>query len=325
MREPTFQDVLAARRRIAPHLRPTPFLEIPALSRRTGGRFLLKFESMQPIGAFKVRGGVNLVSALSPEERARGLITASTGNHGQSIAWAGRAFGARVLVAAPEGSNPDKIAAMRALGAEVVLKGRDFDDAREWCEAQAGERGMRYVHSANEPLLIAGVATQALEMLEEEPGLDLLLVPLGGGSGVCGSALAAKTVNPAVRVIGVQAAGAPAFHESFRAGAPRPQPSPRTFADGLATRFPYELTFQMLQRWVDDVVLVTEEEMCGAIRLLAFEARAVAEGAGAASTAAALKLDLGGKTVGAVLSGRNITGEMLRVILSGGVPPAAGG
>ncbi|MEK6709764.1 MAG: pyridoxal-phosphate dependent enzyme, partial [Nitrospinota bacterium] len=200
MREPTFQDVLSARRRIAPHLRPTPFHEVPSLSRRVGGRFFLKFESMQPTGAFKVRGGVNLVSALSAEERGRGLITASTGNHGQSIAWAGRAFGARVLVAAPEGSNPDKVAAMRGLGAEVVLEGRDFDEAREWCEAQAGERGMRYVHSANEPLLIAGVATQALEMLEEEPGLEVILVPLGGGSGVCGSALVAKTLNPAIRV-----------------------------------------------------------------------------------------------------------------------------
>lgn len=325
MREPTFQDVLSARRRIAPHLRPTPFHEVPSLSARMGCRFLLKFESMQPVGAFKVRGGVNLVSTLSAGEKQRGLITASTGNHGQSIAWAGRAFGARVLVAAPEGSNPDKVAAMRGLGAEVVLQGRDFDEAREWCEAQAGERGMRYVHSANEPLLIAGVATQALEMLEEEPGLEVLLVPLGGGSGVCGSALAAKTINPAIRVIGVQAAGAPAFYESFRAGEARPQPSPRTFADGLATRVPYELTFGMLRKWVDGVVLVSEEEMCGAIRLLASEARVIAEGAGAAATAAALKLDLAGKTVGAVLSGRNLTLQNLRVILAGGVPPPAGG
>lgn len=325
MREPTFQDVLSARRRIAPHLRPTPFHEVPSLSARMGCRFLLKFESMQPVGAFKVRGGVNLVSTLSAGEKQRGLITASTGNHGQSIAWAGRAFGARVLVAAPEGSNPDKVAAMRGLGAEVVLQGRDFDEAREWCEAQAGERGMRYVHSANEPLLIAGVATQALEMLEEEPGLEVLLVPLGGGSGVCGSALAAKTINPAIRVIGVQAAGAPAFYESFRAGEARPQPSPRTFADGLATRVPYELTFGMLRKWVDGVVLVSEEEMCGAIRLLASEARVIAEGAGAAATAAALKLDLAGKTVGAVLSGRNLTLQNLRVILAGGVPSPAGG
>lgn len=325
MREPTFQDVLSARRRIAPHLRPTPFHEVPSLSARMGCRFLLKFESMQPVGAFKVRGGVNLAATLSAGEKRRGLITASTGNHGQSIAWAGRAFGARVLVAAPEGSNPDKVAAMRGLGAEVVLQGRDFDEAREWCEAQAGERGMRYVHSANEPLLIAGVATQALEMLEEEPGMEVLLVPLGGGSGVCGSALAAKTINPAIRVIGVQAAGAPAFYESFRAGEARPQPSPRTFADGLATRVPYELTFGMLRKWVDDVVLVSEEEMCGAIRLLASEARVIAEGAGAAATAAALKLDLAGKTAGAVLSGRNLTLQNLRTILSGGVPSPAGG
>ncbi len=321
MREPTFEDVLSARRQIAKLLRPTPFFEIPSLSERFGCRYFLKFESMQPVGAFKVRGGVNLVSRLSPEERARGLITASTGNHGQSIAWAARAYGARALVAAPVGSNPDKVAAMRSLGAEVVLLGKDFDEAREWCEAQAEERGMRYVHSANEPLLVAGVATQALEVLEEEPGLDLLIVPLGGGSGVCGAGLVAKTLSPRVRVVGVQAERAPAFYESFRAGEMRPQPSAATFADGLATRVPFELTFGMMRRLVDEVVLVSEEEICGAIRLLLAEVRVVAEGAGAASTAAAAKMDLRGKRVAAILSGRNLTAENLRIILAGGVPP----
>ena len=180
MKEPTFQDVLDARERIRPYLPPTPFQEILPLSRRFGCRFFLKFESMQPVGAFKVRGGVNLLSQLSEAERARGLITASTGNHGQSIAWASRAFGVRALIVAPDGSNPDKVAAMRILGAEVVFHGKDFDEAREWCEAKAETSGMRYVHSANEPCLSAGVGTAALECLEQEPDLDVLIVPIGG-------------------------------------------------------------------------------------------------------------------------------------------------
>ncbi|MEE9275931.1 MAG: threonine/serine dehydratase [bacterium] len=321
MRAPTFEDVLAARQTVGRLLRPTPFHEIPSLSARFGCDFYLKFESMQPIGAFKVRGGVNLVSRLPEEERARGLITASTGNHGQSIAYAARAFGARATVVAPEGANPAKMAAIRSYGAEVAFHGKDFDEAREWCEAQGEERGMRFVHSANEPDLIAGVATGTLEILEEAPDLDVLIVPLGGGSGVSGAGLVAKTRNPRIHVVGVQAERAPSVYESFRAGEMRPQPSSATFAEGLATRVPFELTFEMIRRYVDEILLVSEEEMCAAIRLLVSDVRVIAEGAGAAPTAAAAKMDLRGKKAAAVLSGRNIAEEKLRVILGGGVPP----
>ena len=320
MNAPTFDDVLEARERIAAYLRPTPFHEVEALSERLGCRYFVKFESMQPVGAFKARGGVNLVSRLSPEEKEAGLITASTGNHGQSIAYAARIFGVRALVAAPRGANPDKISAIRRLGAEVAFVGKDFDEAREWCEAQGAARGMRYVHSANEPLLIAGVATQALEILEDEPEIEVLIVPLGGGSGVCGAALAAKRVNPAVRVVGVQAENAPAVFRSFYAGEMLSEPSAKTFADGLATRVPFELTFSMIRRLVDEIVLVSEEEMCEAIRLLVSEARVIAEGAGAAATAAAMKMNLEGRRVAGVLSGRNLTRAHLDVILGGGTP-----
>lgn len=320
MRAVRFDDVLQAQKRIAPYLRPTPFHEAEALSERMGCRYFLKFDSMQPVGAFKVRGGVNLVSQLVPEEREMGLITASTGNHGQSIAYAARIFGVRALVAAPHGANPDKISAIRRLGAEVAFAGKDFDEAREWCEEQRGARGMRYVHSANEPRLIAGVATQALEIMEIEPELDVLIVPVGGGSGVCGAALVAKHMRPGIHVVGVQARNAPAFYESFYAGKMLPQPAANTFADGLATRVPYALTFSMIRRYVDEIVLVSEEELCDAIRLLLSEVRVVAEGAGAAATAAAMKMDLAGKRVAGVLSGRNLTRAHLRVIMNGGVP-----
>ncbi len=320
MNAPMFDDVLEARERIAAYLQPTPFHEVPVLSEQMGCRYFLKFESMQPIGAFKVRGGVNFVSRLGPEEKRAGLITASTGNHGQSIAYAARIFGAKALVAAPQGANPDKITAIKRLGAEVALVGKDFDDARGWCEEQCEARGMRYVHSANEPHLIAGVATQTLEIMEREPDIEVIIVPIGGGSGVCGAALVAKHLNPRIHVVGVQAQNAPAFFKSFYAGEMLPQPAANTFADGLATRVPYELTFSMMKRYVDEIVVVSEEELCEAIRLLIFGVHVVAEGAGAAATAAALKMDLRGKRVAGILSGRNLTEEHLRIIMNGGVP-----
>ena len=182
------------------------------------------------------------------------------------------------------------------------------------------QRGMRYVHSANEPRLIAGVATQTLEIMESEPDIEVIIVPLGGGSGVCGAGLVAKHINPKIHVVGVQAEKAPAFYKSFYAGELQPQPSADTFADGLATRVPYELTFSMIRRYVDEIVTVSEEEMCDAIRLLASDVHVIAEGAGAAPTAAAMKMDLKDKRVAGVLSGRNLTGEHLDIILSGGTP-----
>src|SRR5262249_38143455 len=169
---PPFADVLEARRTIAPHLAPTPLRAYPGLSELLGAEVLVKHENHLPTGAFKVRGGVNLVAHLTPDVRERGLVTASTGNHGQSIALAARLFGVRATICVPERANAAKLGAIRALGAEIVEHGRDFDDAREHCESLARERGARYVHSGNEPLLIAGVATHTLELLEERPDVD---------------------------------------------------------------------------------------------------------------------------------------------------------
>src|SRR5215475_4558606 len=201
-RVPDLADVLAARQRIAPYLQPTPLYRYPTLDALTGARVWVKHENHQPVGAFKVRGGVNLVSRLGADERDRGVIAASTGNHGQSVAYAADLFGVRAVICVPEGANPVKVESMRALGAEVVLHGRDFDEAREHCERLAADHGYRYIHSANEPALIAGVATYTLEVLEEQPATEVILVPVGGGSGAAGACIVATAVNSAIEVVG---------------------------------------------------------------------------------------------------------------------------
>jgi threonine dehydratase len=213
---PTFDDVLAARERIAPHLRPTPLYAYPSLAELVGTGVWVKHENHQAVGAFKVRGGVNLVSQLTADERARGLITASTGNHGQSIAYAARLLGVRATICVPKGANPVKVASMRALGAEIIVHGHDFDEAREHCEQLAVQRGYRYVHSGNEPQLIAGVATATLEILEQQPDVDVIIVPVGGGSGAAGACLAGKSMRPTLQVIGVQSEAAPAAYLSWK-------------------------------------------------------------------------------------------------------------
>lgn len=318
MISPTFTDILRAKQTVARHLPRTPLVNYPALDKICGTRVLVKHENQQLTGAFKVRGGINLISQLSADERARSVITASTGNHGQSVAYAARLFGVRAVIVVPEGSNPLKVAAMRELGAEVLFHGADFDAAREHCAARANTEGMRYIHSANEPLLIAGVATIALEILEDAPEVTTIVVPVGAGSGASGACLAAKTINPQIQVIGVQAERAPAAYKSWRAHQLL-EDKMETAAEGLATRVAFEMTQKILWQYLDEFVLVSEDEMRQAIGLYVETARTLAEGAGAASLAAALKLRerLTGQTVALVLSGGNITVEQLRHALGG--------
>lgn len=315
--QPTLGDVLRARRAIAPYLAQTPTLEAPALGELFGCRVFLKLENLTPTGAFKVRGGVNLLSAMSAEERARGVLAVSTGNHAQSIAYAARLFGCRAVIYMPAEANPLKVAATRRLGAEVVLTGEDFDAARIAAEEFAPRAGLRYIHSANEPLLVAGVGTYALELLEAVPDLDTIFVPVGAGSGVLGTATVARAVNPRIRVIGVQAAGAPAVYQSWKTGHYVETPEITTFAEGLATRQPFELPMQFLPRLVDELMLVSDEELRAAMLLLLDLGRQVVEGAGAAATAGAYQRrdELAGKKVGLVVSGGNVTLEQLRDVL----------
>jgi threonine dehydratase len=313
---PTFSDVLAARRRIAPYLPPTALNRYPALDELVGAEVWVKHENHPPVGAFKVRGGVNLVSQLSEDEQRRGLIAASTGNHGQSIAYAARLFGVRAIVCVPEGANPVKVASMEGLGAELVVHGRDFDEAREHCESLAAEHGYRYVHSGDEPDLIAGVATAALETLEREPGLDVLIVPIGGGSGAAGACIVADAVRPELEVIGVQSEAAPAAYRSWQEGRVV-EDEMRTAAEGLATRVGFELPQRILRERLEDFVLVSEDEIRSATVDMIERTRNLVEAAGAAPLAAALKLRdrLAGRRVGVVASGGNVTLDQLRALL----------
>jgi threonine dehydratase len=314
---PTIDDVLAARDRIAPYLKPTALHRYPALDELVGTETWVKHENHQPICAFKVRGGVNLMAQLSDDERRRGVITASTGNHGQSIAYAARLFGVKAIICVPEGANPVKIKSIRGLGAEIVTHGKDFDEAREHCELLAAEHGYRYIHSGNEPQLIAGVATQALEILEARPDVEVIIVPIGGGSGAAGTCIAAKARNPKVRVIGVQSAEAPAAYRSWKE---RRLVTDRmgTIAEGLATRTAFELPQRILWENLDDFVLVPDAELRTAVKLMIETTRNLAEPAGAAPLAAALrgKDDLRGKRVVLILSGSNITPAQLRELLN---------
>jgi threonine dehydratase len=313
---PTFADVLAARRRIAPYLARTPLYSYPALNELVGTEVWVKHENHQPVGAFKVRGGVNLVSQLDEDERRRGVIAASTGNHGQSVAYAARLFGVRAIICVPEGANPVKLASMQALGAELVVHGSDFDDAREHCEQLAAEQGYRYVHSGNEPLLIAGVATETLEILEDKPEIDAILVPVGGGSGAAGACIAAKSVRNSIEVIGMQSEAAPAAYRSWTA---RRLVADRmaTRAEGLATRVPFEMPQRILWEHLDDFVLVSEDELERAVLQMLECTRNLVEPAGAAPLAAALRLRnrFAAKKVALVLSGGNISPAQLRDIL----------
>jgi threonine dehydratase len=314
---PEFRDVLLAQRQIRPYLPRTPLHSYPALNALLGTDVYVKHENYQPVGAFKVRGGINLISQLSPQERERGVISASTGNHGQSVAYAARLFGVAARIVVPERANPGKVAAMQGMGAEVIFHGESFDAARLHCEALAREHGYRYIHSGDEPLLIAGVATETLEMLEDQPGLEVIVVPIGGGSGAAGACVAAHGVNATIRVIGVQAEAAPAAYESWRRRTLAEAPN-RTFAEGLSTGVGFALPQRILQEQLDDFVLVSEDEILRAMVWMVERAHTLAEGAGAAPLAAAYKLrdQLRGKRVGLVCSGGNTSLEHLRRALT---------
>ena len=310
-------DVLEARRRIAPHLKPTPLYTYPALSELVGTEVWVKHENHLPIGAFKVRGGVNLVSQLSDDERNAGLIAASTGNHGQSVAYAARTFGVKAIICVPENANPVKVDAMRRWDAEIVEHGRDFDDAREHCEKLAEQNGYRYVHSGNEPHLVAGVGTSTLEILEEQPDVDVIIVPIGGGSGAAGACVVAKNVNAAIEVIGVQSAQAPAAYNSWKEGR-LVEDVMGTFAEGLATRTAFEYPQQILRERLDDFVLVDDADIKKAMLVLMEITRNLVEGAGAAATAGAVQMKdrLAGKKVVVVMSGGNVAPAQLKELLA---------
>lgn len=317
LRPPTLNDIYAARERIQPHMQPSPLLKHPLLDEAAGLSIWVKHENHNPTGAFKVRGGLNLVGSLTNDEKGRGIVTASTGNHGQSIGLASRIHGVACTVFVPLGNNPEKNAAMRAYGATVEEVGRDFDEAREQCEQRAAATGARYVHSANEPLLLAGVGTYGLEVFEHLPHVDVVLVAIGGGSGACGLITVRNSLGAKTKIIGVGAKNADAVERSWRGPERVVGTSANTFAEGMATRVTFDLTFGILKQHLDDFVSLTEEELAEGVRLALRTTHNLAEGAGSASLAAAIKLrdQLAGKRVVCIMSGGNLDQAKLKWVL----------
>jgi threonine dehydratase len=313
---PTLDDVYAARERIHHIVRPTPLMRHPLLCAETGLDVYVKHENHNPTGSFKVRGGLNLVSTLTGESR-RGVICATTGNHGQSVAFACQREHVPCTVVVPIGNNPDKNAAIRAMGATLVEFGHDYDEAREHVEQMHRDTGLRYVHSANEPMLIAGVATYALEIFHDLADADVILVPIGGGTGACGCAVVRSGLGRSTKIVGVQTERADAFARSWRGGVRVAGNKADTFADGMATRVTFDLTFGILATELDDVVTLSEDELAEGVRLAIRTTHNLAEGAGAASLIAARKMsgELRGKKVVAVMTGANIDTDTLRKIL----------
>ena len=317
LERPTFRDILEARNIICRSLPQTPLYTYPQLDQLLDAKVYVKHENHMPTGAFKVRGGINLISHLTPEQKKRGVVTASTGNHAQSIAYACALYGVPATIIMPEGANPVKVKAVRGFGGDIFFHGKIFDESRAYAEQLASERGARFIHPANEPYLIAGVATYALEIFEEVPDLDVMIVPLGGGSGASGCCLVKKAVCPSAQVIAVQAEKAPAAYLSWKM---RRIVTDRmeTVAEGLATQVGYELTQEILWDDLSDFILVSEEEMAQAILTYLELVRNLAEEAGAEPLAAALKIKerLKGKKVALILSGGNISLERLKAVLS---------
>jgi len=312
---PTLADVIAAQKTVYQFLRPTPLFHYPGLTRLVGAEVWLKHENHQPLGAFKARGGVNLAAGLNDSQRRAGILTASTGNHGQSIAFAGQRYHIPVTIAMPEGSNPGKVAAIQSLGAEVAFIGQDFDTAREWAAEQARTGGGAFVGPADFPL-ICGVGTYALEIINDLPSVDCIIVPVGGGSGASGVCTVAKAIKPSIEVIAVQSAQAPAAQQSWKQGQ-HIEAETHTFAEGIATQVPFDLPQRILRQHLDDFILVDDDDIKAAILLHLQHTHNLVEGAGAASLAAALKLRdrLAGKKVALVVSGGNLATEKLAAML----------
>ncbi len=313
---PTLHDIIAARPHVYRYLKPTPLYRYFGLSDLIGANVWVKHENHLPGGAYKVRGGLNLVAHMSRQERESGLFTASTGNHGQSIAFAARAHGLRATVAVPEGANPGKVAAMRSLGANVVFQGPNYESALAWVVAAAAAQGGRLV-DATEDRLIHGVGSYGLEIIEDLPEVDVIIVPVGAGSGACATSIVAKTINPRIEVIAVQSAQAPAMQQSWVAGRPVSVEA-HTIADGLALSVPFENTRRILRKYLDDFVLVDDSAIEAAVVLLLEHTHNLAEGAAAATLAAALNLRdrLAGKNVVLVMTGGNLSIDSLRNLLA---------
>jgi threonine dehydratase len=315
----TIADVLQARKRIGEHLPRTPLRHYAPLDELVsyGIRVFVKHENHQPTQAFKARNALAALTALSEEEKKRGVVAATRGNHGAALAWAGKLLHVPVAVCVPSGNNPEKNEAVRGYGAQLIEEGDDYDDAVQVAERLVQERGMTLVHSTNNRQVISGAGTMALEMIEQHPTLDAMVLAVGGGSQAVGALTVARAMRPGMQIYGVQAERASAIHDSWHAGKPLQGASANTFADGLATRSTYGYTFDPLREGLSGFVKVSESALAEAIRVLLRTTHNLAEGAGAAGLAGLFELRdvLVGKSVGICLSGSNIDAETLRRVV----------
>jgi threonine dehydratase len=315
--EPTLQDVQTARSTIKNYVTHTPIRRYPVLSELLDADVWVKHENFQLLGAFKVRGGINLVSQTSQQDRDRGFVTASSGNHGQSIAYAARAFSAACTVVLPEGANSAKAASIAAMGANVIFHGDVFERSREHAELLAERDGLRFVHAANEPALIAGVATYAAEIHDDLKDIDVIFAPIGAGSGACGVCIVTDEVSPSTRVIGVQSVNAPAAYHAWKTGTIETYPM-STVAEGLATESAYTFTINILRSRLKEFILVDDSDISSAIKTYVQATRTLVEHAGAASLAAAIEIkdQIKGKRVVLIASGGNVTADQLKSVLN---------
>lgn len=319
----TIDDIRAARIRLAPLLSQTPLRSYRELDDAVGHsvQLFVKHENFNPTGSFKVRNGLSFMTALPDDARARGVVAATRGNHGLGVAYAGRAFGVLTTVCVPIGNNPEKNAGMRALGARLVEEGRDYDASVLVAERICREEGATLAHSTNNPHVIAGAGTLSLEVVEQEPQIDAMVIAIGGGSQAVGALTVFAALKPDAKVYGVQAVGASAAHAGWLARKPMQTERADTIADGLATRSTYEMTFPALLDGLADFVTVTDAEIADAMRMLLRTTHSMVEPAGAAGLAGLRKLapKLQGKRVAIVLSGANVDSQTLRRVLAGEV------
>ena len=316
----TWEDIVSARKRIAAHLAPTPLRHYPALDAEVGRgiRVLVKHENHLPTNAFKARNALSFMTTLTPEQRTHGVVAATRGNHGAGLAWAGAELGVPVVICVPHGNNSEKNAAMRGFGAELVEAGRDYDEAVEVAKRLVIDRKLVLAHSTNDRNVIAGAGTLGAELCEQAVTLDAIVVAVGGGSQAVGALVATRTLRPNVAIYGVQATAAAAIHDSWHARTRLTRDSADTFADGLATRATYDMTWDALRDGLAGFVAVSDAAIAEAIRVLLRTTHNLAEGAGAAGLAGLLALrdQLAGKTVSVVLSGSNIDEATLRRVLA---------
>jgi len=314
----SFQNIVEASKKIRDFVTRTPAYHSVVFSQRTGAEVYLKLECFQPVGAFKIRGAVNKIRSLSQSELNKGLVAASSGNHGLSVAYAAKIYKTKAVVVVPENAVKEKVEAIESYGAEIVKYGKYYEEAYSKALDIQKETKMTFVHPFNDPFVIAGQGTIGLELLEDIPDLDTVMVPVGGGGLISGIAVAAKTLKPNIKIIGVQAEGAPAIYRSWKAGKIVEIDSVKTVADGLVAMKPLDLTFRIIKRHVNDFLLVTDGEIGEAVLALLREAHILAEPSGATSLAALLfkyhpKPE---EKVAVIISGANTSIDYLTALLN---------